>query len=78
MGTAGQAGGQEWILRMEIKVECDAIRSSECDGPRLIFTGPVWSEWDITFCIHGVKLRWNCEWCDEYFAHQPGIEKEEK
>jgi hypothetical protein len=58
------------IPTIKIKIECKATRpgTGGSDEPRLIFTGPVWDEWDLTFCIHGIKLRWSCDECDDHFA----------
>lgn len=60
---------------MEIDIEAKAIpRHHEHLGnsqPRLLFVGKVWKEWDLNFCIHGEKLRWGCDWCDEYFEEHP-------
>lgn len=52
---------------------CGAIAIESGTKPRLVFTGYVWKDWgdSITFCIHGEKLRWTCDWCDEHFAKNP-------
>ncbi len=40
------------------------------DG-RLILSGYEW-ESDPPFCIHGIKLRWECDWCNEGLERSPG------
>jgi len=52
-------------IQIEAKVEQSGAHGN--DNPRLIFSGPLWDEWDLEFCIHGEKLRWGCDECDEYF-----------
>lgn len=58
---------------MKIQIECKAITPGPSGNskPRLIFTGTVWDEWDVEFCVHGEKLRWGCDDCDEHFQKNP-------
>lgn len=35
------------------------------EAGRMLFAGPIWDEWDLQFCIHGEKLRWTCDECNE-------------
>lgn len=42
---------------------------------RLVFDGPLWKEWDHTFCIHGEKLRWQCDTCNERLNETPAPEE---
>ena len=39
----------------------------ELDG-RIVFCGGLWDEWDISFCVHGEKLRWQCDECEQALA----------
>lgn len=63
---------------MKIQLDCKAIPSGPAGNsrPRLVFTGPLWDAWDHTFCVHGEKLRWTCDDCDEhdrYAAQRGGV-----
>jgi hypothetical protein len=55
---------------MKIPVECAILEpGARCnDLPRLIFSGGEWDEWDVQFCIHGIKLRWLCDHCESDIA----------
>ncbi len=55
---------------LKIEIEVQPIKAGEMsnDKPRLLFCGPIWSEWDLQFCVHGEKLGWQCDYCDEYFT----------
>lgn len=35
------------------------------DG-RLIMHDYAWDGYSSRCCVHGIKLRWRCEWCDDY------------
>lgn len=59
---------------MIIRVSAKAVMAGT--APKLIFSGfGVWDDWDheydLAFCIHGEKLRWTCDDCDEYFIKNP-------
>lgn len=59
-----------------MKVQIEAREHPELQ--RLIFNGGVWSDWgDMRFCIHGEKLRWSCDECDEWFKRHPAKRKKE-
>lgn len=54
---------QELTIEIGARVlEADSGRGNS--RRRLIFAGDCWDEWDLTFCVHGVKLRWSCDVCD--------------
>lgn len=38
---------------------------------RMVFTGYRWDKWDLEFCIHGEKLRWDCGACNEKIKSLP-------
>lgn len=46
-------------------VMLDAEWATDTETPRLVFSGPCWKEMDLQVCIHGEKLRWTCDHCDE-------------
>lgn len=52
---------------MLIQLNARILNSGENGNtePKLIFDDFYWSEWDLTFCVHGEKLRWHCDWCYE-------------
>lgn len=58
---------------IQVTLTCKAIPPGPAGNnkPRLVPTGPVWDEWDLTFCVHGEKLRWTCDCCDEHFEKNP-------
>jgi len=63
---------QLFAYRMKIENEArliepgtDEAKAKGCSRPRLVFAGGLWTEWDLEFCIHGEKLRWSCDQCDE-------------
>lgn len=58
---------------MKIQLECKAVPPGPAGNskPRLVFSGSLWDEWDHTFCVHGEKLRWTCDECDEHFERNP-------
>lgn len=43
--------------------------------PKIIFDCFAWGEWDITFCAHGIKLRWHCDDCAEYFGENEAADE---
>jgi hypothetical protein len=43
--------------------------SSDWPG-RLVASGYAWKPEDACCCVHGIKLRWQCDWCDEYFGKE--------
>lgn len=38
------------------------------EKPRLLFNGILWREHDLQCCIHGEKLRWACDECEQFFS----------
>lgn len=52
---------------MKIELKCNVVEPGPAGNSRrrLVFTGLIWDEWDHTFCVHGEKLRWSCDECDE-------------
>lgn len=53
---------------MKILCDCKILPDDSGQGnsrPRLVFTGELWDEWDLEFCVHGEKLRWRCDACEE-------------
>lgn len=52
---------------MKIKIEVKIVKVPQL---RLIFTGIIWDSQDLQFCIHGEKLRWTCDDCNEYFRRK--------
>lgn len=38
---------------------------AELSDGRLVFTDERWKELDLQVCVHGEKLRWTCDDCDE-------------
>jgi hypothetical protein len=57
------------MKRLTIQIEAKAIRDGS--NPRLMFSGELWDDMDAQFCVHGCKLRWSCDDCDEYFRKHP-------
>lgn len=53
-----------------IAADSDEGKAKGCSRPKMVFAGGLWDEWDITFCIHGEKLRWTCDHCDEALSGQ--------
>jgi len=55
---------------MKIEIEAKELEAGEKGNSfrRLIFSGPIWDEWDLEFCIHGEKLRWRCDDCEAHFT----------
>jgi len=48
------------------------------ENNRLIADDFEWPEWDQQWCIHGEKLRWTCDWCEEYFKRRNESGQQEK
>lgn len=48
-----------------IKVECEIVAG------RLVPMYPLWKEADLQICVHGEKLRWTCDQCNEAIADLP-------
>jgi len=57
-------------MKPDVSIECAAKIRDDGSRPRLVFIGHAWDEWgmELPFCVHGEKLRWTCDACDEYFA----------
>jgi len=53
---------------MKIEVGVKVVDSSA--GKKLVFAGGEWEDWESPFCIHGIKLRWCCEDCEEIILHR--------
>lgn len=51
------------ITEAVIPVHCRVVKHG--DQFRMIPAGFHWHDQDPPFCIHGVKLRWSCDYCDD-------------
>ena len=51
-----------------LKARVAALPSARVDHGRIVFCGGLWDEWDISFCVHGEKLRWQCDECEQALA----------
>lgn len=55
----------------EIKIKCKVKVKEDKFKQRLVFDDYYWEEWGETdFCVHGMKLRWSCDYCEEYFEEK--------
>ena len=76
------------MLKKHLLIEAKIIPPRENGNSyyRLIFYGEIWDEWDLSFCIHGEKLRWECDNCDyelmceqcQHFKHEKCVRKVRK
>lgn len=54
---------------MKIEINCKEIKAG--GYKKLVFDDFLFEQWDeynLWFCVHGEKLRWFCDECDEYFS----------
>lgn len=47
------------LAKHVINVECVLVNG------RFLPDGYEWDAENVECCIHGIKLRWQCDWCDE-------------
>lgn len=55
---------------MKIELEVAEVQAGYYgnNDPKLIPHDFYWKEWPNTrFCVHGIKLRWACDYCREHF-----------
>lgn len=55
---------------MKVTLDAKEVQPGELGNtePKLIFTGPIWDDFGISFCVHGEKLRWSCDACEDHFS----------
>lgn len=61
--------------RIEVAVSCKVEEHGGRD--RLIPNGFSWYDQDLSFCVHGIKLRWRCDDCAEHFGDGGGEDSDE-
>lgn len=45
-----------------------SCRVEEYGGNKKLIPNDYWWEGETTdWCVHGMKLRWSCDFCEEYF-----------
>jgi len=45
---------------VRVAIECKMLKG------RLVANDYEWRAEEELCCVHGVKLRWQCDWCDEF------------
>ena len=68
-------------IPMKIEIEVKEVQpgwNGQGNGePKVLPAGWFWQKFEdddfLAFCVHGLKLRWSCDYCREHFASKEAV-----